>query len=211
MADESAHIYEPAGGHGLRHDPFNAIVGPRPIGWISTVSAAGVANLAPYSFFNGFNYVPPLIAFSSIGRKDSVTNAEATGEFCWNLATRALDQQMNLTSTPAPADVDEFEVAGLTRAPSRLVTPPRVLESPVNFECRLSQLIQLQAADGTKLDTWLVLGEVVAIHIDKALIKDGVYDTAAAHPILRAGRMGDYAEITPEAMFEMRRPRWPVE
>jgi len=211
MADESAHIYEPAGGHGLRHDPFNAIVGPRPIGWISTVSAAGVANLAPYSFFNGFNYVPPLIAFSSIGRKDSVTNAEATGEFCWNLATEALAQAMNLSCAPAPADVDEFEVAGLTAAPGRIVAAPRVLESPVNFECKVSQIIQLRRADGVKVDSWLTIGEVVAVHIDKALIVGGIYDTAAARPVLRAGRMGDYAVIRPDAMFEMRRPPWPLD
>jgi flavin reductase (DIM6/NTAB) family NADH-FMN oxidoreductase RutF len=106
--------------------------------------------------------------------------------------------------------VDEFEVAGLTRAASRLVKAPRVLESPVNFECRLSQLIQLQGADGAKVDTWLVLGEVVAVHIDKALIREGAYQTAAAHPILRAGRMGDYFEIIPETKFEMRRPGWPI-
>lgn len=211
MADENAHIYAVADGHGLRHDPFNAIVGPRPIGWVSSVGAEGQVNLAPYSFFNGFNYFPPLIGFSSIGWKDSVANIAETREFCWNLATKALGPQMNLTSAPAPRGVDEFDVAGLTRAPSRLIAAPRVLESPVNFECRLSQLIQLQAADGRKLDTWLVIGEVVMVHIDKALIKDGVYQTADARPILRSGRMGDYFEIAPEAQFEMRRPKWPIE
>jgi len=211
MADETAHIYEPAQGHGLKHDPFNAIVGPRPIGWISTISSAGVANLAPYSFFNGFNYRPPIIGFSSIGWKDSVANIEATGEFCWNLATKALGEQMNLTTAPAPPEVDEFEVAGLTAAPGRLVAAPRVLESPVNFECRLTQLIQLQGADGAKVDTWLVLGEVVVIHIDPAFLTDGVYETATARPILRAGRLGDYFEITPDTLFSMRRPGWPID
>jgi len=210
MADESAHFYESAKGHGLRHDPFNAIVGPRPIGWISTVSARGVANLAPYSFFNGLSYVPPLIGFSSIGWKDSVANARATGEFCWNLATRALGEAMNLSCAPAPPEVDEFEVAGLTKAAGRIVAAPRVAESPVNFECRLSQLIQLQGADGAKAETWLVLGEVVVIHIDPRFITDGVYETAATRPILRAGRSGDYAEIRPDAMFHMRRPGWPI-
>jgi len=211
MADETAHIYEPAQGHGLKHDPFNAIVGPRPIGWISSISATGVANLAPYSFFNGFNYRPPIIGFASIGWKDSVANIEATGEFCWNLATKALGEQMNLTTTPAPPDIDEFEVAGLTPAPGRLVAAPRVLESPVNFECRLTQLIQLQGADGAKVDTWLVLGEVVVVHIDPAFLTDGVYETATARPILRAGRLGDYFEIRPDAMFHMRRPGWPID
>jgi flavin reductase (DIM6/NTAB) family NADH-FMN oxidoreductase RutF len=211
MADKTAHIYEPTQGHGLTHDPFNAIVGPRPIGWISSISRAGVANLAPYSFFNGFNYRPPIIGFSSIGWKDSVANIEATGEFCWNLATKALGEQMNLTTTPAPPEVDEFQVAGLTAVPGRLVAAPRVLESPVNFECRLSQLIQLQGADGAKVDTWLVLGEVVAVHIDPAFLTNGVYETATARPILRAGRLGDYFEITPENLFSMRRPGWPID
>jgi flavin reductase (DIM6/NTAB) family NADH-FMN oxidoreductase RutF len=211
MADKTAHIYEPTQGHGLTHDPFNAIVGPRPIGWISSISRAGVANLAPYSFFNGFNYRPPIIGFSSIGWKDSVANIEATGEFCWNLATKALGEQMNLTTTPAPPEVDEFQVAGLTAVPGRLVAAPRVLESPVNFECRLSQLIQLQGADGAKVDTWLVLGEVVAVHIDPAFLTNGVYETATARPILRAGRLGDYFEITPETLFSMRRPGWPID
>jgi len=211
MADDTAHIYEPRHGHGLRHDPLNAIVGPRPIGWISSISAEDVVNLAPYSFFNAFSYTPPLIGFASIGWKDSVANVAATGVFCWNLATQALASPMNLTCAPAPPHIDEFDVAGLTRAPSRLIAAPRVLESPVNFECRLAQLIQLQGADGAKADSWLVIGEVVAVHIDRALIVEGVYDTAAARPILRAGRMGDYAVITPEAMFEMRRPRWPID
>ena len=210
MADDTAHIYEPAAGHGLRHDPFNAIVGPRPIGWISTIDADGVANLAPYSFFNAFNYMPPIIGFSTIGWKDSVANVAAKGEFCWSLATKALAREMNLTCAPAPPEIDEFDVAGLTRAPSRRIAPPRVLESPVNFECRLTQLIQLQDSAGASLDTWLILGEVITIWIDRDYIRDGIYDTAAAHPILRAGRMGDYAEITPEAMFEMARATWPL-
>jgi flavin reductase (DIM6/NTAB) family NADH-FMN oxidoreductase RutF len=209
MADETAHIYEPRQGHGLRHDPFNAIVGPRPIGWISTVNAAGAANLAPYSFFNAFNYAPPIIGFASIGWKDTVANIQATGEFCWNLATRGLAREMNLTCAPAPPDIDEFDVAGLTRAPSKLVGPPRVGESPVNFECRTSQMFRLRSANGDMLDTWLVLGEVVAVHIDQAFLRDGVYDTAVARPILRAGRLDDYAEIAPEAMFEMARALWP--
>lgn len=209
MADDKAHYYEPRAGHGLRHDPLNAIIAPRPIGWISTVDSAGVANLAPYSYFNAFNYFPPVIGFSTIGWKDSVANVAATREFCWNLSTKALAREMNLTCAPAPPEIDEFEVAGLTKAPARLVRPPRVLESPVNMECRLSQLIQLQGADGTAFDTWLVLGEVVAVHIDRALITDGVYQTAEARPILRAGRLGDYVEVRPDALFTMDRAGWP--
>jgi len=210
MADDKAHYYEPRRGHGLRHDPFNAIIGPRPIGWISTVDEHGAANLAPYSFFNAFNYFPPVIGFSTIGWKDSVANVAATKEFCWSLSTKALAREMNLTCAPAPPQIDEFDVAGLTKAPSKLVRPPRVLESPVNMECRLSQLIQLQGADGVPVDTWLILGEVVAVHIDPALIEDRVYQTARAHPILRAGRMGDYVEVRPDAMFEMARATWPL-
>jgi len=206
MADDSAHYYEPTSGHGLTHDPFNAIVGPRPIGWIGSLNAEGGRNLAPYSFFNGFNYRPPIIGFSSIGWKDTVANVAATKEFTWNLATWPLAQAMNASSATVAAGVDEFELGGLTPAQSRLIAAPRVKESPVNFECRLTQLVQLQIASGQTVKTWLVLGEVVAVHIDRGLIKDGVYDTAAGQPILRAGKMGDYAAIRPDAMFEMPRP-----
>ncbi len=201
------HFYEPASGHGLRHDPFNAIIAPRPIGWISSCDAQGRVNLAPYSFFNAFNYHPPLIGFSSTGWKDTVRNVQETGEFVWNLATMDIAQKMNATSATVPPEVNEFELAGLTAVPSRLVRPPRVGESRVTFECRLSDIIQLKGADGVAAETWLTIGEVVAVHIDKTLIKDGVYQTAQAHPILRAGRMGDYIEVRPDAMFEMRRPK----
>jgi flavin reductase (DIM6/NTAB) family NADH-FMN oxidoreductase RutF len=201
------HTYEPASGHGLKHDPFNAIVGPRPIGWISSQDGKGHVNLAPYSFFNAFCYVPPIIGFSSIGWKDSVSNIQETKEFCWNLATKHIGEQMNMTSASVPHETDEFTISGLTKVPSRKVSVPRVGESLASFECKLTQLIQLQGADGAKADAWMVFGEVVAVHIAKSLIKDGVYQTADAHPILRAGRMGDYAEIRPDAMFEMTRPR----
>ena len=206
MAEKELHYYEPAKGHGLRHDPFNAIVAPRPIGWISSRDTKGNVNLAPYSFFNAFCYTPPIIGFSSTNWKDSVANIEETKEFCWNLATMDLARQMNATAAHVARDVDEFAIAGLTAAPSRLVNVPRVGESPVSFECRLSQIIQLQGADGKKAEAWLTLGEVVAVHIDKAFIKDGVCQTALTHPILRAGRRGDYFEIRPENMFEMLRP-----
>lgn len=201
------HSYEPAHGHGLRHDPFNAIVGPRPIGWISSRAKDGRVNLAPYSFFNAFNYVPPIIGFSSIEWKDTVRNIAETGEFVWNLATRPLAEAMNATSATVPPEVNEFTLGNLTPVPGKFVNVPRVGEARVSFECKLSQMIQLQGADGRKANAWLTLGEVVAVHIDKSLIKDGVYQTAEAHPILRAGRLGDYAEIRPDAMFEMKRPR----
>jgi flavin reductase (DIM6/NTAB) family NADH-FMN oxidoreductase RutF len=203
---DSIHYYEPSKGHGLPHDPLNAIVAPRPIGWVSSVNSQGQRNLAPYSFFNAFNYRPPIIGFASIGWKHSVANIHETGEFVWNLATRALAEHMNATSEAVPPYVDEFAIAGLTPAPSRIVKPARVAESPVNFECKLTQLIQLQGSGGKLVETWLVLGEVVAAHIDKTLLKDGIYDTAAARPILRTGGPAGYAEITPDAIFEMERP-----
>jgi len=206
-ADARFHSYQPRQGHGLPHDPFNAIVGPRPIGWISTQSAAGALNLAPYSFFNAFNYVPPIVGFASIGAKDTLANVQATGEFVWNLATRDLAEAMNQTCAAVPPEVDEFTLAGLTPLASSLVAPPRVAESPVSFECRCTQILQLQGADGVQVPTWLVLGEVVAIHIDRAQLKDGIYDTASAGHILRAGGPADYFTVGPEQLFKMYRPR----
>ncbi|GAY13614.1 flavin reductase family protein [Mycobacterium sp. shizuoka-1] len=206
MAAKDTHFYRTVDGHGLPHDPFNAIVGPRPIGWISTRGADGIANLAPYSFFNAFSYTPPLIGFSSIGWKDTVANVEATGEFVWNLATRPLAEAMNLTSASVASAVDEFACSGVTAEPSRLISAPRVAESPVNFECRLSQLIRLTDVEGRESASWLVVGQVVAVHIDRTLLVDGIYDTAAAQPILRAGGPAAYAAITPDAMFSMTRP-----
>ena len=200
------HTYEPRLGHGLPHDPFNAIVGPRPIGWISTQSATGALNLAPYSFFTAFNYVPPIVGFASIGAKDTLRNIEATGEFVWNLATHDLAEAMNQSCAAVPPEVSEFELAGLTPLASEKVRPPRVAESPVTFECRSTQIVQLQGIDGEKVPTWLVLGEVVAVHIAKALLKDGVYDTAGAGHILRGGGPADYFTVGPEQLFRMHRP-----
>ncbi|HIQ53511.1 MAG TPA: flavin reductase family protein [Pseudomonas pachastrellae] len=205
MQDDS-YYYEPAQGHGLAHDPFNAIVGPRPIGWIASRSAEGILNLAPYSFFNAFNYIPPIIGFASIGHKDSLSNIEQTGEFVWNLATLPLAEAMNQSCAAVGPEVDEFELAGLTPAPSRLIDVPLVAESPVAFECRKTQIIQLQSAAGDAVNTWLVLGEVVGVHIDRRLLVDGVYQTAAAEPILRGGGPADYFRIEPDALFRMHRP-----
>lgn len=207
MAAHDFHYYEPAQGHGLPHDPFNAMVGPRPIGWISSQDGEGRLNLAPYSFFNAFNYTPPIVGFASIGAKDSLHNIRATGEFGWNLATRPLAEQMNQSCAAVPPEVSEFELAGLTSAPSRKIAVPRVAESPVSFECKLTQLIQLQGVDGVAVPTWLILGEVVAVHIARHLLKDGIYDTAAAEPILRGGGPADYFAIAPDNLFKMFRPR----
>jgi len=206
VTTKDLHYYEPAKGHGLKHDPFNAIIAPRPIGWISSRDNKGHINLAPYSFFNAFCYVPPIIGFSSTTLKDSIRNIQETGEFVWNLATMDLAQQMNATAAHVAHGVSEFEIAGLTAVPGKLVNVPRVAESPVAFECKLTQILQLQGANGDKAQAWVTFGEVVAVHIDKAMIKDGVYQTGLAHPIVRAGRKGDYFEIKQEDMFEMVRP-----
>lgn len=203
---DSMHFYEPRHGHRLPHDPFNAIVGPRPIGWISTRSAAGVLNLAPYSFFNAFNYTPPIVGFASVGHKDTLSNVEQTGEFAWNLVTLPLAQVMNQTCAAVAPEVDEFELAGLTPVDSQLISVPRVLESPVSFECRCTQIVQLQGANGDKVPTWLVLGEVVAVYIAQALLKGGIYDTAGAAHVLRGGGPADYFALGPDQLFKMRRP-----
>ena len=200
------HFYEPADGHRLPHDPLNAIIAPRPIGWISTVAPNGARNLAPYSFFNLINYRPPLIAFSSSGWKDSVANVKAAGEFVWNLATMAQAEQMNMSSASVAADIDEFDLAELDALPSLRVKPDRVAGSPVQFECRLTQLIQLENKEGGELDQWLVIGEAIGIHIDTAMLENGIYITARPRPITRGGGPADYFEITQDRLFKMKRP-----
>jgi flavin reductase (DIM6/NTAB) family NADH-FMN oxidoreductase RutF len=164
-------------------------------------------NLAPYSFFNAFNYVPPILGFASIGYKDTVRNVEQTGEFVWNLATKSLAEAMNQTSAPVPPDVNEFDLAHLTQLASSIVKPPRVGESPVTFECKVTQIVQLQGLDRQKVSTWLVLGEVVLVHIHKSLIETGIYDTAHAEHILRGGGPADYFTVGPEQLFKMTRPQ----
>ena len=205
-SEENVHFYEPQAGHRLPHSPFNAIIAPRPIGWISTTSAGGVLNLAPYSFFNAFNYVPPIIGFASNGAKDSLANAEATGEFCWNLVSRDLAEAMNASSVEAPPDLDEFALAGLTPAESRLVTPPHVGEARVVFECRTTQVVPLVSAANEPTVTSMVFGEVVGVHIDRALLHEGIYQTAAADPLLRGGGPSTYFRIREEDRIDMRRP-----
>ncbi|CAO97258.1 flavin reductase family protein [Erwinia tasmaniensis] len=202
----SRYSFQPKQGHGLPHNPLNAIIGPRPVGWISSQNARGQRNLAPYSFFNCFNYDPPIIGFASSGWKDSVQNIVETGEFVWNLATRPLAVAMNESSAPLPHGEDEFAFAGLTAQPASLIAASMVAESPVNFECRLTQCIQLKNADGEAIPSWLVLGEVVLIHIDEALLEDGVYQTAKAEPILRAGGPSAYYTISEAHRFDLTRP-----
>jgi flavin reductase (DIM6/NTAB) family NADH-FMN oxidoreductase RutF len=203
---DAMHSYEPRSGHGLPHDPLTSLVAPRPIGWISTLSAQGTRNLAPYSFFNLFNYTPPILGFCSNGAKDTLRNVRETGEFCWNLATRPLAEAMNLTSSRVPPGVDEFSLAGLSARPSQRVRPPGVGQSPVTFECKVTQIVQLQTTQQTPVSSWLVLGEAVAVHIARERLVNGIYDTASAEPILRGGGLEDYFAIGAEQRFLMARP-----
>lgn len=188
--------------HGLRHNPFKALVAPRPIGWISTLSQEGVLNLAPYSFFNAVSDRPPFVLFSSGGRKDSVVNAEATGEFVCSLATYALREQMNQTSAAVGPEVDEMEMAKLQAAPSKLVKPPRVAASPAALECKYYQTVTLPGTNG--LDgNYVVIGRVVGVYIADEYINDGMVDVTRYKPIGRLGYM-DYAVV--ESVFSMSRP-----
>ena len=187
----------------LRHDPFKAIVAPRPIGWITSISAKNEVNLAPYSYFNGINSRPALVMFASEGRKDSVSFIEQTGEFVCNLATWDLREAMNITSAPLPRGGNEMGHAGLEAAPSRLVKPPRVAASPCALECKLIKVVAMETADGKPVDCHVVFGQVVGVHIDDRFIVDGLLDTAAMKPIARCG-YDQYAVV--ESVFSMQRP-----
>jgi flavin reductase (DIM6/NTAB) family NADH-FMN oxidoreductase RutF len=188
----------------LPHDPFKAIIAPRPIGWISTRARDGRVNLAPYSFFNAFASVEaPIVGFSSEGFKDSAAFAEESGEFAFNLATFDLMQPMSETSAPLPRGVSEFEHARLTMAPCRLIAAPRVAEAHANLECKVTQVLRLTNHKGGDLNNFLVFGEVVAVHIDDRFIRDGRFDTAAAQPLARCGYQ-DYAVA--DKMIALARP-----
>src|SRR4051812_19070446 len=197
--------YDPAAnGHGLRFNPFKALVAPRPIGWISCVGPDGSLNLAPYSFFNVVSHNPPIVMFSSHGRKDSVSNIEQAGEFTCSLATWDLREAVNMTSAPVKRGVDEFALSGLTPAPSKFVQAPRVAESPVALECKVWKVMPLPAAPrGTGYV--VVFGTVVGVYIDDRFIRDGQVDTGAMRPIARQGYM-EYSVVTPETVFMMNRP-----
>jgi flavin reductase (DIM6/NTAB) family NADH-FMN oxidoreductase RutF len=187
----------------LPHDPFKAIVAPRPIGWVTSMSLKGEVNLAPYSYFNGVNSRANLLMFASEGLKDSASFIQETGEFVCNLATWDLREAMNMTSAPLARGINEMERAGLESAPSRLVKPPRVKASPCALECRLVKIIPLEAADGKPVDGHVVLGQVIGVHIDDRFIVDGLLDTAAMKPIARCG-YDQYAVV--ESVFSMQRP-----
>jgi flavin reductase (DIM6/NTAB) family NADH-FMN oxidoreductase RutF len=198
-------FYEPAKrDHGLPHDPFKALVVPRPIGWITAVSHRGEVNLSPYSFFNAVSDRPPMVIFSSDGHKDAAAFAEETGEFVCNLATFDLREAMNATSAPLPRGQSEAEHAGLELASSRLVRAPRLAATPAALECRYVQTVPLLGADG-RGSYLLVIGEVIGVHIDDRFVVDGIVDTAAMRPIARAGYR-DYFVATPETKFSITRP-----
>jgi flavin reductase (DIM6/NTAB) family NADH-FMN oxidoreductase RutF len=188
---------------GFSHDPFKAIVAPRPIGWITALSAKGEVNLSPYSFFNAISSRPNIVMFSSENKKDAVAFIEETGEFTCSLVTRALAQPMNLTSAPLPRGESEYAHAGLEMAPSRFVKPPRVAGTPAALECKLLSIQQLHDIDGQAVPRWMVLGQVVGTFIDDAFVKNGRFDTAGANPIARCG-YADYAEVT--SLFSITRP-----
>jgi flavin reductase (DIM6/NTAB) family NADH-FMN oxidoreductase RutF len=190
--------------HGLKFNPFKAIIAPRPIGWIGTVSDAGIVNLAPYSFFNAVSDVPPIVMFSSATRKDSLRNIERNGEFTCSIASHSLVDQMNLSSAPVVSEVSEFQLTQLVTAPSLVVKPPRVAASPAAIECRLWKTLELPGPAGDSANV-VVFGHVVAVYINDEFVKDGILDTAAMRPLARMGYM-DYGVITPETSFTLNRP-----
>ncbi len=201
-------FYETKDHHGLAHNPFKSLIVPRPIGWVSTRDGDGIVNLAPYSYFNGVGSEPPTVMFASEGThiegdfKDSATNVQETGEFVCNLATWELREAMNASSAQVARSVDEFELAGLTPAPSRLVKPPRVKESPVHLECTHLKTVELPSNDPQRPNL-VVFGKVVGIHIDDGIITDGMIDMNVFKPIARLGYM-DYTMV--DNVFSMRRP-----
>ena len=197
-------FYEPEkNNHGLPHRPFKTLVAPRPIGWISTISPAGVANLAPYSFFNGVSDDPPTVMFSSQGRKDSLRNAEATGEFVCNIVSYDMRDEMNASSASVSSDVDEFELAGLDKAPCRLVKAPRVARAPAALECKTLKIVNLPGPDGVTEGNHVVFGTVVGIHIADDMIVDGVVSPTRIRALARLGNQ-DYASV--DSVFSLIRP-----
>lgn len=197
---------------GLAHNPFSALVVPRPIGWISSVSAAGIANLAPYSFFNAVSSRPAMVMFTTSeapvqgGEKDSLSNIRETGQFVVNLATAAQQAEMNSSSAPAPSEVDEFDAVGLGKLPGTAVAVPRVRGAPVHLECVLDRIIDLREP-GSGVGSVMTIGRVVGVHIAEALIADGKVDISRAKPIARLGYF-EYCRV--DETFDIPRPSWPL-
>jgi flavin reductase (DIM6/NTAB) family NADH-FMN oxidoreductase RutF len=198
-------FYQPAkNDHGLPRDPFKAMVVPRPIGWITSVNRQGAINLAPYSFFNAVSEDPPMVMFSSGGRKDTIAFIEETKEFVCNFASFALREAVSMTGMEFPRGVNEMIEAGLEPAPSRLVRPPRVAAAPCALECKLLQIVDIDDLEGRRAQRFVAFGQVVGVYIDDRFIRDGRLDTAAMQPIARCG-YNDYAVV--DAVFPMLRPR----
>lgn len=198
-------FYEPKDGHGLPHNPFNALVTPRPIGWISSRDAEGIANLAPYSFFNAVAYVPPQVMFASTGAKpdqdgtkDSLENIRATGVFCVNIVSYALRDEMNASSATLPREVDEFANSGLESTPCTVIDCPRVAKAPAALECRMTRILELEGAHN-----FAVFGEVVGVHISDAIMTQGRVDVTRYEPLSRLGYR-DYTKVT--EVFSLSRP-----
>ena len=187
----------------LPHDPFKALIAPRPVGWISSMDREGRINLAPYSFFNAFSGAPPLVGFCSEGEKDSMTFARDSGEFVWNMATYDLRWQMSESSAPLGRGESEFEHTGLTMAPSKLVRAPRVKESPAQLECQVTEIFQLRDMEGNQTPRFLVMGQVIGIHIDDDCIENGIVQITRMKPIARCGYQ-DYAVL--DDVFSIKRP-----
>lgn len=190
--------------HGLAHDPFKAIVAPRPIGWIGSKGRDGSLNLAPYSFFNAVSDAPKLVMFASIGHKHSVRNVEETGVFTTNLVSRHLVEQMNASSAAVDYGVDEFELAGLTSRQGTMVDAPRVAQAYAALECRVTQIMRPVDVNGLEAGTWVVFGQVVGIHIDESVIENGRIDMARARPVARMGYR-DYSDGGAD-VFQLTRP-----
>ncbi len=187
----------------LPHDPFKGLIAPRPVGWISTMALNGDINLAPYSFFNAFSGAPPLVGFSSEGYKDSASFAQESGEFVWNMATWDLRDKMNASSAPLPRGSSEFTHAGLEQAPSKLVKAPRVAASPASLECKVTQVVRLNDITGAQTDRYLVIGQVIGVHLNEAYLRDGIMDITLMKPIARCGYQ-DYAVV--DKVFAIKRP-----
>ena len=194
--------------HGLEHDPFKALVAPRPVGWVSTLSKNNEVNLAPYSYFNAVSDAPPMVMISSNQRKDTLTNIEETGEFVCSLATYRLRDAMNMSSAVVDKNVSEFDLATLASADSQLVAPPRVADSPAALECKLWKVLPIPKGlsdDGASKHN-LILGFVVGVYINDEYLSGGLFDSAKAGLIARMGYM-DYCHVTPENTFSLNRPK----
>lgn len=193
--------------HGLPHDPFKAIVSPRPIGWIGTRGQDGSVNLAPYSFFNAISDHPKMVMFSSSGRKDTLRNVEETRVFTTSMVGRALTEKMNLSSANAPYGESEFDFSGLEMAEAQLINAPFVAEAHAALECKVTEIFEAKDLDGKPSNSFVVIGQVVGIHIDEAALVNGLLDMATVAPLARLGYM-DYADGA--QTFQMRRPPWPL-